>query len=301
MHPPLEEWDASYVQSIAGPGESLELEKKASAKFDPVSNKKGTQEELAKQVCAFSNSARGFLVYGITDGGGLDGGVAETAVGTQSAKAWVEQLIPKLIHPAVNGCQAKHIPVPGHHAANYGVLVVEIPLSDHRPHWIVLNNREEPYIRAGEHSARMSLQTFLDISSHGVTSTGEILDLGLVGRAQRIQSGYYRIDLNPHVQLTTGPMCAHWAFELTLLHGDGEFLAPPANGSIYHDKLTISLRATEPLFPGRPTQTAAEVFHLVFRSDINSPAELQATLCAGSSRPIKRRFDVQKAIAGIPE
>jgi predicted HTH transcriptional regulator len=69
VHPPLDEWDAAHVQSIPTSDESGDLKKKASAKFDPVGDKKETRTELAKQVCAFANSGGGFLVYGVEKDG----------------------------------------------------------------------------------------------------------------------------------------------------------------------------------------------------------------------------------------
>src|SRR5438552_2166864 len=117
MHPPIADWDSAYVTSIAtSPDETLDLEKKRKDLFDPAGNKGRTRAELAKQVCAFSNSSPGFLVYGMIDkGGGLDDGVPEIAVGTQSAKAWVEAEVPRLIAPAIHDCQVRHIHVPSSH------------------------------------------------------------------------------------------------------------------------------------------------------------------------------------------
>src|SRR5687767_15090554 len=107
MLPPIEQWDLDTVREVAAPAfdESLELEKKASAKFD-VSTKAAANEtkaELAKQICAFANAGGGFIVYGAKDaksGGGLDGGI-DDLVGNQPVKDWVESLAPKLVHPPV--------------------------------------------------------------------------------------------------------------------------------------------------------------------------------------------------------
>jgi predicted HTH transcriptional regulator len=144
MHPPIEDWDAAYVQTLATPEESLELEKKASAKLDLSTgpSKREALAELAKQVCAFSNSSRGFLVYGIDDKKGkLDQGVPiMEPSGHHLLKSWVEQQIPNLVSPAIHACQARHIHVPDSHTPDHGVLVVEIPLSDRRPHWVCIGS-----------------------------------------------------------------------------------------------------------------------------------------------------------------
>src|SRR5690348_13150660 len=101
MLPPLDEWDLEQVKEIADPafGESGELEKKASAKFDLTTKpaKAETKSEIAKQICAFANAGGGFIVFGVNDiagGGGVDGGI-EDKVGSQPVREWVEALVPK--------------------------------------------------------------------------------------------------------------------------------------------------------------------------------------------------------------
>jgi hypothetical protein len=297
MHPPLDQWDAAYVQSIATPDESAELEKKASDKFDHTSNakKNETSAELAKQVCAFSNSSRGFLVYGITKAGPLDGGVREIPSGNQTAKAWVEQVIPQQVQPPVHGCRAKHIPVPGHHAAGYRVLVVEIPLSQRRPHWVVEKGQEVAYIRAGEHSGRMSLQTFLDIRTRGDRAEVAIESLGVQRMKQREFQGanVWFFEFNPLVRLVAGPMCEHWAFQLRLHKDLGEFLSPhPANARLIQANL-MTLAGCEPLFPGFPSHVGESCI----RMHLKGIYPITATLCAGSSRSVTRTFSTTELMA----
>jgi predicted HTH transcriptional regulator len=77
MHPPLADWTEDYVREVAARPEGFDLEKKASDKFDPENNKGKTQDELAKQVCAFANASSGVLIYGVADNGTLDQGVPE--------------------------------------------------------------------------------------------------------------------------------------------------------------------------------------------------------------------------------
>ncbi len=175
MHPPLAGWDEAYIWEIAAKTEGFDLEKKASAKFDPENDKSGTQAELAKQVCAFANASSGVLIYGVANDGTLDSGVPEDGAtgggrSRQAAKAWIEQAIPNLIHPPPAEFEVRHIHIPGHHAAGFGVLVVSVPESSRRPHWIREQGKDVPYIRAGEHSYPMSLLTFLDISSSNRSS-----------------------------------------------------------------------------------------------------------------------------------
>src|SRR5262249_53136003 len=123
---PLDEWDSDYVDEIAKLDESADLEKKASDAF--TTNAGGgisgaTRDEIAKQVCAFSNTGDGLLVFGIPKAGGVDAGVPEL-VGRTPTKDCVEQLIPTLLHKVVYGCKAAWIHKPGHHAAARGTLVI---------------------------------------------------------------------------------------------------------------------------------------------------------------------------------
>src|SRR5262249_13366997 len=151
-----------------------------------------------------ANASAGFLVYGVNSGGGLDPGALDT-VGTESIKAWVEKVIPAVTIPPVHICQARVVRVPGHHAPDRCAVVVSIPLSEHRPHWSNQNGREVAYIRAGEHSLPMKLQTLLDISSHGIAPLGAIVDIGVLGYEMR--GGQFHFTLNPLIRLENGPMC----------------------------------------------------------------------------------------------
>jgi hypothetical protein len=181
------------AHGLSRPGE------KGFAKFDPVGDKKGTREELAKQVCAFSNAGDGFLVYGIIDKvGGLDPGV-EDAIGRQPVKAWVEQYIPALpIHPPVTGCQAKliHCPAITRPAAApwwyTSPQAIDAPLG-HRG-----DGASIPRCRLALHPMR--LQTLLDISSRGSTPVVEIEDIGMLN-APVSNSDRFSLSVNPVVRL----------------------------------------------------------------------------------------------------
>jgi hypothetical protein len=288
MHPLLAEWDEKYIREIAAPGESADLEKKSAALLDPVGDKKATKEELAKQVCAFANSGPGFLVYGAVDTGGLDAGVLDL-VDRQPIKAWVEAIIPTLLYPPINNCEAKFIQVPGHHAADRGVVVVAIPLSDHRPHW-VSGGKEEAYIRAGEHSFPMKRQTFLDISSHGAISHGVIETLNVLSGPQLAADADQLFLLNPKVYLESGPVCELWSFELCVPRKRGRFVGQvPANARRFEDH-EIRFQGEEPLFPRKLTQVGVSNFQLLLAPGITPDLEITAVLCMGSNLPIVRKF-----------
>jgi hypothetical protein len=290
MHPPIEEWDSTYLQSLAAPGETALLEKKASAKMDPVGDKSGTKDELAKQVCAFANAADGFLIYGIDSTGKLDAGLP-VMVNRETLKSWVEGIIPKLTIPAVNNCQARFIHVVGHHATDHGALVIFLPLSEHRPHWVVeKDGTETAYIRVGEHSAPMRLQTFLDISSHGIAPLAKITDIGVLADPDVLPGGLQRYMLNPEICLVNGPLCELWILELSVYKKVGEFREQGGNGRVLEsNKLIIS--GTSPLFPRRRMRagTATFVFD-VFPG--GGEGKVTGTLSVESPTPVKQEFPI---------
>lgn len=159
--------DAAYLQNeVLFSTEGGSLEFKASDKFALKRNGKveaPTLSEIARQVSAFSNARSGFLVFGVTNSPrAIDGGVPST-IGSTPVKQWVEQTIAGLLVPQVVHCAARFIRVDAVHAADRGVLVIPIPLSDNRPHW----PRDEScaYLRVGEHSLPMAPQTLLDMAT----------------------------------------------------------------------------------------------------------------------------------------
>ena len=61
------------------------------------------------------------------------------------------------------GLQTAFIHKPGHHAAGYGVLAIEIPLSESRPHW--LRGTREAFLRLGDISLPMPARTMIDMAT----------------------------------------------------------------------------------------------------------------------------------------
>jgi hypothetical protein len=294
MHPPLADWTEDYVREVAARPEGVDLEKKARDKFDPEGSKAKTQAELAKQVCAFANASSGILVYGVADDGTLDAGVPEdgTVAGgrsRQSAKAWVEQVIPTLVIPPPSDFQARHIPIPGHHAPGYGVLVVEVLASSRRPHWIIEQNKEVPYIRAGEHSLPMTLQTFLDISSRTAASAGVIKGLGQFGGGERNQqTGQWLFRFNPIVELLTGPPCELWGLVVRLL-GKGEFRVPGSCNATSPEPGYVTIHGARPLFPRVPTRAC----QITIEASLPLDFEVEVCLSVGAAHPVIEKLTFQ--------
>lgn len=252
----LDQWDWEYVDEIATPKESTEIEKKAGQAFKINASGRvlsETRDEISKQVCAFSNAASGFLVFGIDKAGGVDSGVPRL-LGTTTIKDWVEAIIPKLLPKPVYGCEAAFIQKPGWHGQESGTLVVSIPLSTRRPHWVVQNGIDLAYIRAGAHSAPMSLQTFLDMHSRTDAQQGEVVTLGKSQKTIHHDLQREKCTIRPKVRLTAGPLAERWGLELRVSHTTGTFWEPE------NDKVTIGegshvvfFDGRQRLFPGRAT------------------------------------------------
>ena len=302
---PLYEWDADYLDELAGQDETASFEKKAAEGLTP--------QKIAQGVCAFANSGEGFIAFGFKeekDGGGLDAGVPATK-GRQTVKDWAEALIPKLHQPPIEGCEARLIRHPTHQP-DRGVLVVAVPLSERRPHWT--RDEEKSYLRVGAHSASMRPQTFLDISSRGPTSKGMILDLGITARPSRmepgIRDGQSRAFLvSPTVTVESGPLCELWAFELRSITAYCTFdimhkLPSSAQGapalvrlSGVHPDISVPttgvfyLKSKEPLFPKR----VSDVLPADASMSLTIPRETQevgfsARLYLGSAPPVVAQF-----------
>jgi hypothetical protein len=160
---PLTDWDDAYLLEVAnGQVETEFFEKKGSALWTATDAK--LKLKIAQAVCALSNSGGGFFVIGMEKDSGFDAGIEELR-GRIPAKEWIEGLIPTLVRPAVYDCTARFMSHTSAHVQGKGVLIVGIPPSNRRPHWIIRGHREIAYIRAGEHSLPMRMQTILDIES----------------------------------------------------------------------------------------------------------------------------------------
>jgi len=303
MLPDLEDWTIADVRDLARAevDESLTLEKKASAKLDTSdkAKKREALSELAKHVCAFSNAGGGFVLYGVNDakaGGGLDGGV-ERNVGKQPVEDWITSIIPELVRPAVTECRARFIPFTS--TTDRGAVVVWIPASFGRPHWVEEDNRALPYLRVDKHSAPMSLQTFLDIHSRGVAPSAQIDDLEhwLVEPAAEKSELW----LCPSVMIVSGPMCERWAVEVETNHGVSTM--SPTHETI---KLISANRAIihgeEPLYPRRHTRPLPKMKMLQISlqepSLIFTDEPVTFSLFAGSSPPVTRKFPMQRLFSG---
>src|SRR5262249_11485159 len=133
------------------------------------------------------------------------------------------------------------------------------------------------YIRAGEHSSPMSLQTFLDISSRTTASAGVMRGLGQLGGGELSQqTGLRGFRFNPIVELVTGPPCELWSLEIRVL-GRGEFRVPGGCSATVVEPNAVTFHGVRPLFPRVPTRACQANVELW----CPSPAEVQASLSVG--------------------
>ena len=285
MLPDVQEWQLSDVDAAAAASsdESVILEKKGAAAFDlsAPAIKRVLQGEIAKQVCAFANAGGGFLVFGVAASGGRDGGVSEH-VGSQPVKEWAEQIIPKLpINPPVTGCEAKFVPYPESPA--YGALIIQIRVSETRPHFVRDGNRELPYLRVGAHSEPMSLQTFRDIQSRGPSPQIAVED---IRHWDRHLGGGLALEFRPAFQLVSGPLCRHWGAELRLSGDFGTIDFAPGTAARI-DRYSVFVEPDILLYPRRRTHVPGTNLTLRIKDAamIATDRFLRVSLYAESSPP----------------
>lgn len=241
----LEGWDEQYLEHISslGADETTWLEKKASQLFDPRASR--THNEIAKQVSAFSNAGGGFLVFGIDNSGAIDQGLAPS-VGRQPVKEWIEALVPGLCTPAVTGCEARFISHARYHQDGAGALVLHIPSSDARPHWVTRSNPQVAYLRVGAHSGPMSLQTFQDLLSRTTAGVAAIEDPS----TWEVAPAQDRVFLEPRVRVLSGAVAELWSLVVSIEHDVGILLSEFAKGARQKVGREMSFQNYQPLFPG---------------------------------------------------
>jgi hypothetical protein len=284
MHPPLPDWDAAYLDEIDRLDEGADLDKKQAEGLK--------QDEIAKQACAFANAGGGYVVFGIKDakhGRGFDDGVPAHVGrgGREPVKAWIEALIPKLHEPPIVGCEARFIRRPAH-APDRGVLVLYIPTSENRPHWVKAG-QETAFLRVGEHSAPMSRRTFLDMANRNVAPEVEIENLNIANRqdTKRPAKSYV---LNPLIKLVSGPICDRWHFELEVPPEAGRFEASQA---VLIGGTRLVLPGKELLYPGRSTMASGTYVTLILADPVRDKDKPLEAVLYTAGRPVRRTFHVR--------
>jgi Schlafen, AlbA_2 len=292
---PLKEWDEEYIQTeVCRPEETGHIEFKGSQWLNLEREQwKKTRVEIGKQLSAFSNTRDGHLVVGINDIGKYDGGVPALH-GNEPLKRWVEKTFPDLVTPSVVNLEAAFIPFGGPNSTQ-GVLAVAIPQSDRRPHWVTENSHDIAYLRTGEHSRPMPLQTAIDMANRQQISDIEILapEVFEISPGAAIDFLYYQDkfdqhDFQPKIQLIRGPACTVWAMEIELLVERGFFrITGQSDGLITPNHFYGEGRQT--LFPKRQTYATMNRLHMFLPKGVE-PWELRMTVYAGSAQSVHRIF-----------
>jgi hypothetical protein len=139
VNKPARDWTEDDVVSL--PLEDDTLERKGSRLLDlTLSDVQESKvlSELAKQLSAFANTGGGRILYGVTDAGQVDnGGVSQLIKGRQSAKDWLESIIPTLTDYEIAGVNVYQIsgqnPGSPIHQGK-ALFVVDVPDSERAPH-----------------------------------------------------------------------------------------------------------------------------------------------------------------------
>jgi hypothetical protein len=248
----LDNWDLSEVQRVSDPlvQESTSLEKKRSEKF--------TSEEVSRQLCAFANGDGGHIVFGVKDskdGGGLDSGLPNT-VRRQPVTDWVRRIAIDKCRPAVH-CEVKHIP---YSAGGPGAIVIYVPTSESRSHWVTDNNIA--YLRIGTFSNPMPLQTFADMHNRIAPSVAQIEDIADWIFPNSINAA--PLEFIPTIRLVRGSVVHSWIFECQIKIQNARLFSPADEKAFPIGDNHIGVRSQEPLYPGRRTRAAASWFGIQF-------------------------------------
>lgn len=298
---PLGEWDSAYLDELEPQRESGELEKKAASPEFDLAGKAGrakTKQMLAEQVCAFANAGGGSIVLGLNEflaPAAVNSGV-DALVGATNVERWAEEQIPKMHEPPIVGCTARFIRRPQFNNGR-GALVVQVPLSERRPHWLK-GDPERTYIRTGECSSPMLHRTFLDIATRRDSAEAEILE-PMIFKGHESHEQWYDVPFKARIRLRSGPACSKWGFGIHLTGGaTGPVcqIDAPDFGKLDFETSGRFFVGTEDLFPGRITFPAMgstlklRVPRLVFTDESEC---LAMSLYTDTAPPVFRSISVQ--------
>lgn len=193
MGKPTVDWTEDDVISLPQ-GENDAFERKGSPLLDltlPQAREDKVRDELAKQLSAFANTGGGQIIYGLTNGGGVDnGGVARSVRGRQSTKEWLENVIPTLTDFEIVGFNVYEIHPKGvgsSLASDKSIYVVDVPDSDRAPHQ---SKRDlKYYIRLSGTSQPAPHRLVEDIRNRVRHPKLEIQDLRVIGASAGAISG----------------------------------------------------------------------------------------------------------------
>ncbi len=153
--------DISELRRLVRQGEHLQLEFKRKANHP---------DKIAREIVAFANTEGGYLLVGVDDDGQI--------YGTKSAEGdayEVSQYLEKNCYPKIN-CDIIHVPV----NARREVLVMKIAPSNHKPHFIRVENgikSKIAFVRVADMSITASRE-MVSILRHSRMRKGVQLHIG---------------------------------------------------------------------------------------------------------------------------
>lgn len=126
------DWTLEDLHSVLASGEQehVSLDYKASLAIGDWTDR--NRNELAKDLCAFANSAGGIIVIGIGEIEHKPAIIDEGVDTTRVSKEAIESALAARISPRIDGLTIKEIPNPTR--ANWSYFVIGIPRSNRAPH-----------------------------------------------------------------------------------------------------------------------------------------------------------------------
>lgn len=253
------DWTEDDVLQLPS-GENDTFERKGAMKLDLTIGAKENDvlDELAKQLSAFANTGAGQIIYGVKDDGTIDnGGITRQLKGRQSAKDWLESVIPVVVEPEIVRCNVYEIPPKAASSAiaqDKSLYVVDVPDSERAPHQSTKDFRY--YVRLGAKSLPARHRMIEDIRSRQRHPTVKVASVELAVDSIQVSDGRDGPTLNGEAILR---------FTATL-HNSGRIMARNVGVQIdlptsilrMHDTVTMRLRGLAekflelngPLYPG---------------------------------------------------
>ena len=150
LYNPPEQWTEEKISEISDEDNRYEF------KRGLILNKPQTEfeEDIAKEICALANSFGGTLFLGVIDKTKEIDGVPKIKKGRQSTKAWIEDIIPKLLEFRLPNFRVLEVLLSEETTSKIGsektVISIDIYDSDLAPHRSLKDDKY--YYRQGSQS-----------------------------------------------------------------------------------------------------------------------------------------------------
>jgi hypothetical protein len=148
-------WDIAAIDELIDDKreETLHLEFKTLSGASHSSLAKEDRKTLAKAICGFANAEGGTLIIGIETAkvDGLDVAIRKRSFDNlMRMRSQVAAIVPELLSPQHAGISISSVAEASD--SSQGLIVVEVPPSDRRPH---MSNNQHQYFRRGSDGTRL--------------------------------------------------------------------------------------------------------------------------------------------------